>query len=44
MSVHQSGDKFYFEAPCGVREGGFDTKKEAAIAERIHKIGCKKCP
>lgn len=35
--------KWQWTAACGKSGGGFDSKKEAEVALRLHEVGCKSC-
>lgn len=41
--IYEFGGKAAFKCSgCGKTEGGFSDKKEAEVALRLHKVGCKK--
>lgn len=40
---HPVTGKYTWYASCGASGGGFDSKSDAEIALRLHKVGCKKC-
>lgn len=40
---HPVTGKYTWYARCGASGGGFDSKTDAAVALRLHKIGCKVC-
>lgn len=43
VTQHPVTGKFRWTASCGASGDGFDTKKDAEVALRLHVVGCKDC-